>query len=174
MTWLWIVGGVVVSLGFVAFTGAPYVPSKRRDIRQAFTELYSLSEHDTLVDIGSGDGVVLRQARQFGARAVGYEIHPLLVVISRWLSRHDDGVTIRLANFWQTKLPDETTVVYTFGDSRDIAKMYRRVEVEAQRLGRTLHLISYGFAVKDKKPADQAGAYYLYKIKPLQRQLRNV
>lgn len=172
--WLWIVGGIVVSLGFVAFTGAPYVPSKRRDIRQAFTELYPLSKKDTLVDIGSGDGVVLRQARHFGARAVGYEIHPLLVAVSRWLSRHDDGVTVHMKSFWHAKLPTETTVVYTFGDSRDIARMYGVVESEATRLQRPLFLISYGFAMKDHDPVRQVGAYYLYKIKPLQGQSPHV
>ena len=51
--WLWALLGVVVAMGLVVFTGAPYVPSKRRDIRQALTELYPLGSDDVLVDIGS-------------------------------------------------------------------------------------------------------------------------
>lgn len=41
--WLWIALGIVVSIGFVAFLGAPYVPSKRkdidRDIHRSYTSL---------------------------------------------------------------------------------------------------------------------------------------
>lgn len=166
--WLWLLFGVVMFGGFMAFTGAPYVPSRRRDLAQAFTELYKLSSVDTLVDIGSGDGVVLRTAARYGARAVGYEINPALALIARWLSRHDRLVTVQIANFWRQKLPDETTVVYTFGDGRDIEKMYQLVLREATRLQRELVFISYGFAVPNVKSARSAGAYFLYRAKPLQ------
>lgn len=162
--WLWMILGLVVAGGFTAFTGAPYVPSKRRDIKQAFTDLYPLTARDTLVDIGSGDGVVLRMARQFGAEAIGYEINPVLVLISRVLSRHDDSVQVKLANFWQEKLPDTTTVVYTFGDSRDIVKMYQLVEKESRRLRRSIAFISYGFSVPGKRYEKKVGAHYLYMV----------
>lgn len=165
--WLWILFGIVVFGGFMAFTGAPYLPSKRRDIHQAFTELYPLGKSDTLVDIGAGDGVVLRAARRTGATVIGYEINPLLVMIARWLSRGDRGVVIHWANFWNAQLPDETTVVYVFGDSRDIAKMYQAVQRHAERVGKELVLISYGFDVPGKTVDRQAGAYYLYRIGPL-------
>ena len=166
--WWWLVFVVIISVGFVAFTGAPYVPSKRRDLRVAFTELYPLSSADVLVDIGSGDGVVLRAARAYGAQAVGYEIHPVLVAIARFLSRRDPGVCVYLANFWQAAMPQETTVVYTFGDTRDIMKMYNKVQVEATRIGRTLQFITYGFDVPGIAPTKAVGAHYLYTVAPLQ------
>jgi len=50
------VAAVVLLFGFVAFTGAPYVPSRRRDLQKAFDELYRLKKTDVLVDIGSGGG----------------------------------------------------------------------------------------------------------------------
>lgn len=167
MIW-WIIVGVVVLGGFVAFTGAPYVPSLRRDIERALGELYPVGASDTLVDIGSGDGVVLRAASRRGARAIGYEIHPLLVLISKWLSRSDARVSIRWKNFWRSTLPDETTIVYTFGDGRDIARMYAYVEREATRLGRAIYFVSYAFTVPSKTPVRQVGAHYLYKIQGLQ------
>ncbi|NCU38372.1 hypothetical protein EOL96_04935 [Candidatus Saccharibacteria bacterium] len=160
--------GVVLLIGFVAFTGAPYVPSKRRDIVRAFSELYAIGPNDVLVDIGSGDGIVLRQASKLGAHAIGYEIHPILVVISRFLSRGDTRVRVVFANFWRKALPLETTVVYTFGDSRDINKMYQKIQHEAMRLNRELVFITYGFDVPSVKPVKQVGAHFLYKVKPLQ------
>jgi hypothetical protein len=45
------IAAVVLLFGFVAFTGAPYVPSRRRDLQKAFDELYQLKKTDVLVDI---------------------------------------------------------------------------------------------------------------------------
>ncbi|MBC7764108.1 hypothetical protein H7Y29_00150 [Microbacteriaceae bacterium] len=165
--WLFIFAVVVVGIGFVAFTGAPYVPSKRRDIRRAFTELYALGEKDVLVDIGSGDGVVLREASSKGAYAIGYELHPLLVCISKFLSRNDDNTMIMLANFWNVEIPANTTVVYTFGDARDIQKMYDKVAQEATRIDHSLQFISYGFEVPGLAPQKTVGAHHLYTVQPL-------
>lgn len=164
----WIICSIVLLFGFVVFFGAPYVPSKRSEVERAFAELYPLGTDDTLVDIGSGDGVVLRLAAKRGARAVGYEINPLLVVLSRWLSRSSPEVTVYLASFWHAALPADTTVVYVFGDSRDITKMTDKVQETATRLGRPLFFISYAIAVPGLEPKKQVGAHYLYKIEPLQ------
>jgi len=166
--WLLIVAGIVFLVGFVAFTGAPYVPSRRVDIHRVFTELYPLSAKDVVVDIGSGDGIVLRTVSKLGARAVGYEIHPILVLISRMLSRGDDKVHVKLANFWRASLPNDTTAVYTFGEARDIAKMYARVQQEATRLGRSLTFISYAFNIPGIAPDASDKSYFLYEVKPLQ------
>lgn len=166
--WLWVVLGLIVLVGFVAFTGAPYVPSKRRDVERAFSELYPLDSADVVVDIGSGDGVVLREVSRRGATAIGYEIHPLLVLVSRFVSRHDPKVSVRLANFWRTPLPKEVTAVYTFGDARDIKKMYAKVQQEATRLGKTIAFISYAFDVPGLAFDKTVGAHHLYMVKSLQ------
>ncbi len=168
--WLAIFAIVVIGIGFVAFTGAPYVPSKRRDIERAFTELYVLTGKDVLVDIGSGDGVVLRVASSKGAHAIGYELHPILVALSKFLSRNDDNVMIVLANFWNVEIPANTTVVYTFGDTRDIQKMYDKVAREATRIEHKLQFISYGFEVPGLPPNKTVGAHHLYEVQPLQQQ----
>lgn len=166
--WLWVIMGLVLAFGFVVFWGAPYVPSKKRELQRVFAELYPLTSRDVLVDIGSGDGIVLRQAAARGARAVGYELNPILVVISRCISRTEPRVTTLLADFWRVQLPDDTTVVYTFGESRDITKMANKVVGEAQRLQKTLAFISYGFAVPGMEPEKTLGAHHLYLVHPLQ------
>lgn len=168
---LWIAGGVVVVFGLVVFRGAPYVPSRTRELRRAFTELYPLQPGDVLLDIGSGDGIVLRQAVAHGAaRAVGIELNPLLVLISRLLSRkYGDAVKTHLADFWRTPFPKDTTVVYMFGESRDITRMMRRVASEANRLQRPLMVMSYGFAVPGYEPVHAVGAYWLYRVPSLQQ-----
>ncbi len=168
MMWLlWIFVVAILVFGFVVFRGAPYVPSKRKEVAQAFRELYELGSSDVLVDIGSGDGIVLREASKCGARAVGYELNPILVLISRWMSRGDSNVSVHCADFWRVRLPIDTTVVYTFGESRDIAKMARKVAEESTRLNRSLIFISYGFQVPNQDPLRQVGAYHLYEYHPL-------
>lgn len=163
-----VVGAVVLLFLATALIGAPYVPTHRKEVRRAFRELYSLSEDDVLLDIGSGDGVVLDEACRAGARAVGYEINPILVWVSRWrLRHHGTRVEVDTANFWTKPFPPNTTVVYTFGESRDIAKMYRKVRSEASRLEKTLIFISYGFAVPSVSHAKHHRAYYLYEVPAL-------
>ena len=162
---------LIVTVGvfmLTAFTGAPYVPSVRRELRTLFDELRPVSSRDTLVDIGSGDGVVLLEAASRGARVVGYEINPYLVWISRLrLRMYRQHAQVVMANFWHTPLPDHVTVVYTFGESRDIIKMYERVQAEATRLKRSIDFVSYGFEVPGKPLVRKHRAYFLYRITPL-------
>lgn len=174
MEWYWILLGVICFFGFMAFTGAPYVPSKPKDVKRALTELYPLTARDLLVDIGAGDGLILRMASKLGARAVGYEINPVIAMLAMLLSLGDERVEVYMRNFWNATLPKETTVVYTFADSRDIAKMYHKVQQAANQLNRKLAFISYGFEVPGISPAKTVGAHHLYFIKPLHPDSGNV
>lgn len=162
-----VVFAVVLLFGLVVFRGAPYVPSHQRQVRRAFEHLYPLHKNDVLVDVGSGDGVVLRLASQRGARAIGYELNPLLVAVSACLSRRDPRVTVRLRDFWLTPLPPEVTVVYGFLVSRDTEKMRQKLQGEANRLGKTLHYIAYGAPLERHRPIKKSGAHQLYMFAPL-------
>ncbi|NTW61595.1 hypothetical protein HGB24_02830 [Candidatus Saccharibacteria bacterium] len=156
------------TFGLIALYGAPYVPSRKSEIKDALVELYPLGRKDTLVDIGSGGGVVLRQASSLGAKAIGYELNPLLYGISKFLSRKDKKVSVHFADYWTAHLPDETTVVYVFSVMRDMKKIGRWVQNQANRIDKPIHLISFGFELGGKKADKNVGAYFLYIINPLQ------
>jgi SAM-dependent methyltransferase len=167
MEWLWFLPIVILlSFSLTVLRGAPYVPTLKINLKQVFDDLYPLSSYDVLVDIGSGDGVVLREAARRGASAVGYEINPFLVFISRIISRKQPRVRVNLADFWLVNLPDATTVVYVFSVSRDIEKIARRIQKEANRLNKSIRLISCGFELKDIELVRKAGAHYLYTFTP--------
>lgn len=168
MIWVYVIGGFVILFGAVVLRGAPYVPSQKRYIIQALTELYPLDSNDVLVDIGSGDGIVLRQAAKQGARAIGYELNPILVIISRFLCRHQPLVSVRLADFWLTPLPDDTTVVYLFGVARDKKKTIKKLQSETNRLDHELQLICYGDMLGTQTAVKAVGGYLLYAFTPLQ------
>lgn len=166
--WLWIVLVIIAMFALIVLRGAPYVPTRRKYLEKAFDELYDLSDKDVLVDIGSGDGVVLREAARRGARAIGYELNPVLVLISKLLSP-SPLITVRLADFWQAELPAETTIIYTFGEARDIKRMYEKARQTAMRHKKEIHFMSFGFDVPGVKPTRYNGSFYLYTVKPLQR-----
>ncbi len=161
--------GVIIALFLLTvLRGAPYVPSHRSDVDKAFGELYSLTPFDKVVDIGSGDGVVLRVVAQHGATGIGYEINPVLVLISKFLCRRYSKITIVAADFWRAKLPTDTTLVYTFGDRRDIEKMANWVQQQATRIGKPLYFMSYAFRLSAHQPQRSNRSHFLYLIEPLQ------
>lgn len=167
MTWeiaKWIILAVVFIFALTALTGAPYVPSKVSELRKAFKKLYPLGKKDLLVDLGSGDGVVLKVANEFGARGFGVELNPFLVLFTklRFLRNHD--IQIKMGNLFKIDFPAKTTVVYIFGDDRDISNMITAVQKQANRIGKDLFVISHGFEIPNKKPAKRYRAYLLYKI----------
>ncbi len=162
------VAAFLMLFGMVVFYGAPYVPSRKYYIQQAFKHLYMPSKKDMLVDLGSGDGVVLREAAKLGAKTVGYEMNPVLVMVSRWLSRKNNRVNIYWTNFWRSQLPKRTTVVYVFSITKDDKKVVSWLQKEVNRLGNKVRVISYGIKLPGVKTVATHGAYYLYEITPLQ------
>ena len=72
----------------------PYVQTPPLLVRRML-QLAEVTPRDVLWDLGSGDGrIVIAAAKDFGARAVGYEIDPALIRESRMLARKA-GVTAR-------------------------------------------------------------------------------
>lgn len=170
MTWLFVTAGIVTLFGISAFFGAPYVPSRRRDVRRMFTHLRPLTASDVLLDIGSGDGLVLRAARARGAKAIGYEIHPVFALVSRVLSLGDKRVAIRWANAWTAPFPSDVTLIYIFSVGRDGKRVVRKMQREVECLCRPIELICYGNPLPGRTPARTFEAYYLYEFRPLHPQ----
>lgn len=162
---LWVSGLFVLAFGFVAFFGAPYVPTRKKEVDQAFDELYKLGKKDTLVDVGSGDGKLLRAASLRGAKAIGYELNPLLAALTKVLSKGDKNVEVYCKNFWRQKLSSDVTVVYAFLESRDIGKMEKYLQKQMHNRQKPLYFISYGFQLPNRQPIKQVRALFLYEFK---------
>ena len=113
----------------------------------------------------------MRAAAIRGAKAVGYEINPILVLVSRILSR-SQLIKIRFGDFWYAEFPRETTIIYTFGESRDISRMYEKAELTAVMHEKELYFMSFGFKVPNVKHVKYDGTFYLYRIKPLRPRAR--
>ncbi len=67
--------------------GAPWFPTPRRRSR-ALLAAAGLKPGETFVDAGCGDGrVCILAVKEFGAKAVGIDIHPVLASLARFRAR---------------------------------------------------------------------------------------
>ncbi len=166
-TGLFIVVAVLgVSFGAIAFRGAPYVPTLKKDVQKAL-DMAGLQSGDTIVDLGSGDGRLLKAAAERGLIAVGYELNPFLVLISRWRCRKYKKQThIYLKDFWSVSLPDDTKVVFVFLAKPFMIKLSRYLQAHVERTQQPITLVSYGFELPGAVPIRQDKAVIFYRINP--------
>ena len=162
---VYVVGFLVVSVGFVVFFGAPYVPTLKSQVEDVMN-IRPLHKKDVFIDIGSGDGVVLRAAAKAGAWAEGYELSPWLWLVSKYLCRHCDNIVIHFGSFWNRELPADTTVVYTFLNGKFMPRLEKKLQQHVNKYGKPIDFITYGFKVDGRKADKTQGPMLLYVFSP--------
>ncbi len=143
--------------------GAPYVPTKRRDIEKALA-LLNLPKGAVLVDVGAGDGAVLAMAARAGLKAVGIEINPLVWLMACWRLRNFKNAMVARGNMWRWHLPPKTDAVFVFTAGPFAKKLTVWLDAERQRLGHPFSVVSYGFALPGKQAAKTEGPLLLYHL----------
>ncbi|MFH1712030.1 MAG: 50S ribosomal protein L11 methyltransferase [Patescibacteria group bacterium] len=159
---------IYASFGLTAFWGAPYVGTPKGTVREML-ELIDFQPGQTITDLGSGTGTILIVAvKEFGAsRAIGYEIHPVLVWISRMKARWnkvDDHVEFRRGNFFKADLePTDVLGVYLLTETMDKLQEKLKKSYDPDTL-----IVSRGFTVPGIKPVKQKitprRSYYVYRV----------
>ncbi len=156
--WLLFALLIVLPFGLAVIVGAPYVPILRRDY-EPLLKLTKLKAGQTLVDLGSGDGRLLRAAAKQGIRGIGYEINPFLYLVSLVVTwRYRQLVTIHLADFWRIHLP-EADAVYVFLIDRLMPKLDAKLSRE---IAKPTPVVSFVFQVPGRKPTTKTRNAYLY------------
>jgi len=93
--------------------GAVWQPTPMAIIRKMLM-MAEVSPYDILYDLGSGDGrIVITASKEFGATAIGVEIDPILVFISRMRikkKRLESKVRIIHGNFFKNDITGATIV----------------------------------------------------------------
>lgn len=166
--WIVWLGGVILVLTFgaVLLIGAPYMPTLQRQ-RETALDLLDLKPGQVLVDLGSGDGSLLIAAAKRGVRAIGYEINPFLVVISRLRTlRYGGQVRIKWRNFWKADLSN-TDGVFVFLIAHHMERLDKLVV--SQATNKPIKLVSHAFKIPGRKPAAKRGALFLYRYEQLAR-----
>lgn len=109
--------GLSIAVVLPITRGALYVSTARVRVA-ASLEAIDLKPGQLLVDLGCGDGRVLRSARRrCEVKAEGYELNPLAFCKARLLCWWSAGITIHLQNFWGADLSRADVVFcYLFPD----------------------------------------------------------
>lgn len=143
----------------VVFIGPPYVPTLAKDLAKLFQKL-QLGPDDHVVDLGAGDGRVLKRSVAAGARATGVEINPMLSWIARWRLR-GTGAVVVTKNMWHFELPADVSYVFIFCASKFIFKMEGYFEEQAA-MGKHFRVISYAFTFPHKDYEKTIGPFFIY------------
>lgn len=152
---------LVLVFGFVLLFGPPYLPTRQRYARTAL-DLLALKPGQTMLELGSGDGRVVRAAAKRGWRVVGIELNPLLVLISRLYTwRYRRQVRIIWGSYFRVNWPPADGI-FTFMVSRQMAELDRRIIKWHQK---PVKLASFAFLIPGKKPAVQKEGVFLYEYK---------
>lgn len=158
---MWLLVCVVLIIGGGTLTGAPYLPTKRRQIKSLMT-ITKISSKDLFIDLGCGDGSVLLAAARRGARAIGYEINPFWVLVARLRTfKQRNRVKIIWANMWGQRLPKDATIVYVFLIKGFMDRLERKILREAK--GMTV--VSFGFKLPNLSVQKKQDGLYVYNIK---------
>ncbi len=169
-----ILGLLILVFGSAAlgsFKAAPWVPTFQRDVRRML-ELADLQRGETLIDLGSGDGrFVIAAARDFGARAIGYELSLLPYLVSQLrvvFGGLRGRVQIRARDFLAADL-SMADVITIFLTPMAMTKLSKKF---AQGLKPGCRIVSIAFPLPDwtpeavNRPTPHAARVFLYRVPP--------
>lgn len=159
MNWLFL--GVIVCVllfGFVVLFGAPYLPTLKKQTDDAL-DLLDLKPGQTLLELGCGDGRVIKAAAKRGLVVTGYELNPILVVIAR-INNLGQGKNAKIiwGNYWQKDWP-EADGIFVFLLDKYMKKLDKRIIQQKE----PVKLVSFSFKIPGRKIDAQRSGLFLYK-----------
>lgn len=105
--------------------GAPFVPTNNASA-SAMIALARIRRGDVVYDLGSGNGKLLRLATKQGARAIGYEINPFLVL---WANLRGDRTIWK--NFWHADISD-ADIIFIYLLPSKMARLAEKIQRECK------------------------------------------
>jgi len=155
-----IILAVIASFASVVFIGPPYLPTLTPQVKTAL-DLLDVKPGQTVLELGCGDGKVLLAAAKRGCHATGIEINPVLVLLCRLRTwRYRKLVTVRMGNYWNTRLWGEADAIFGFVLPRYMSKLDGLIEV--WRAGKAIKLASFAFKIPNKPIDHERDSVFLY------------
>lgn len=152
---------IVLCFGVTVFFGAPYLPTLKPQITTAL-DMLELKSGQTMLEIGSGDGRVLRAAAARGWHVIGYELNPILVLISLWVTRkYRKQVRVIWGDAFRKNWP-VTDGIFIFGLDRLMPKLNTKV-VQSQQ--KPVKVVSFTFRIPEREPDAHEAGVFLYKYR---------
>lgn len=129
--------------------GSPYVPTKQKEVEYILKKA-ELKKDQVLIELGSGDGRVIRTAvSRYKVQGIGVEIHPLLLLWSKLYCRiqklplKSGSITFKRENFFKTDVT-KADVIFLFLMPNTLKKLREKFIKECKK--NTL-VISHGFKI---------------------------
>lgn len=167
---IWIGIFFILIFSFVVAFGAPFLPTLKARTPEVF-ELLNLRPGQTLLELGSGDGRILRAAAERGIYAIGYELNPVLVLWSRLQTwRYRKLVTVHWGNYWMRKLP-QTDAIYVFLLNPYMKKLDTKI---IQDTTKKVKVVSFAFEIPGRTAIAQKNGLFLYIYGNEKREKRKV
>lgn len=168
IVWIIIILNIIICLIVMIFflwniyaikQGAPFVPSGNKRI-ELMRQLANFKDTDVFLDIGSGDGRVLRHVAKFVKEARGIEINPILVLLSIIINRiyRIDNINIIQKDFWNTDLSD-VDVLFVYCIDSKMEKLEKKIKIEMRQGTR---IVSNGFILPTINLAQEINKVSLY------------
>lgn len=161
---------VASSFAWVGILAAPYVPSRKRDLKRIF-EVGKVKKGDLVYDLGCGDGrILICGAEHYGIEGRGVELAAcpyLFAVVKVWLKGLRNKVKIIFGSFFKADLT-QADVVVTYLLPRSMQKLRPKFERELKKGAK---VIALGFEIKGwkpiiyDKPNKKHVAIYVYKVR---------
>lgn len=128
------------------FLGAPFVPTPSKIIKEIL-EKAKLKKGEKFLELGSGDGRVTRMAVQkYGVKGLGIEIHPMLILYSKLLSKIQklENIEFKRVNFFDLDYK-KADAIFLFLLPKVLGKLKDKILRECK--SKTL-IISHGFKIE--------------------------
>lgn len=137
--------GVFSLVGLLFAKGVPYVPLSKEKMKYLQTEL-QIIKNKKVVDLGCGDGRVLRMFEKMGAEEmVGYEINLWACLIGKIINRLTGSkAKIHFRNFKKVDLSDYE-IIFCYLLEGALSDLREKLIKELNPNGK---IISYGFPLK--------------------------
>ncbi|MCX7956042.1 MAG: methyltransferase domain-containing protein [Patescibacteria group bacterium] len=134
----------IISLIYSSLKGSPYVATKNQRINEILKNA-SLKKGKIFIELGSGDGRVLREAvKKYKVIGIGFDINPLLVYWSKILSFGIKNIEFKIQDILKADLK-KADYLYLFLMPELIEKLRLKMNNE---LKKGTIVISHGFKIQ--------------------------
>lgn len=142
--------------------GAPFLPTENSAV-DAMLKFLRPNPGTKAADLGSGDGRIVIALAKLGIEAHGYEINPILVLISRWKIKRaglQNKAFIHWKSFWNEDFSQFSSLTL-FGIPYIMERLETKLKKELKPGSR---IASNAFGFPHLPLAEKQGKIYCYEI----------
>jgi len=126
------------------FAGAPYVPTKKKDIEKLLSHV-KMKKGELMIDLGCGDGRILRAAAaKYGVRGIGYDVNALVIHFAKIRGRFQNlPLTFERKDIREIDY-SQADIIYLYLFPKIILELQERFDTNTKK---SVTIISHAFKI---------------------------